>query len=223
MTMNCSKWTEQIERYISEGRTVSGSCGASSEQRSIEKSQADFYTELTTEYKAVFSKNQSILAALTKAFQPILEAGPNQRGFSTEEFQNLNAQATMGTGRNYAKAGAALGAIQGAEGGGTAYIPSGAKHQQQEQLAESAAANESGIQSNILSADYATGRENYYHAADALAGVAAGLNPAGYANAATGAGSAAANTANQINQANSSWMNLVAGSLGAAATAYAGR
>jgi len=39
----------------------------------------------------VFGKNQAILSALTKAFQPILEAGPNQRGFSTEELQNLES------------------------------------------------------------------------------------------------------------------------------------
>lgn len=195
-------------------------CGASSEQRNIEKSQAAFYDEMTTEYKSVFGKNQAILSALTKAFQPILEAGPNQKGFSDEEFKNLNSQAVTGTGQNYSKAAAALGAVQGAEGGGTAYIPSGAKHQQQAQLAESAASNESSIESNILAADYATGRENYYHAADALGGVAAGLNPTGYANAATGAGNAAANTANEITNASNSWMNLVAGGLGSVASAY---
>lgn len=222
MTMNCSKWTERIERYISEGRTVSGSCGASSQQHQIADSQQRFYDQLTQEYGTVFAENQSILKALTASFKPILEAGPNQKGFSEEELQNLESQATTGTGRNYAKAGAALGAIQGAEGGGTAYIPSGAKHQQQEQLAESAAANESGIQSNILAADYETGRQNYFRAAGALGGVAGELNPVGYSNSATGAGSAAANTANQIAQADSSWMNLVAGGLGAAATAYAG-
>lgn len=197
-------------------------CGASSQQKDIEAQQAAFYKEMTGENKIVFAQNQGILKALNAAFEPILAAGPNQRGFSDEERQNLNSQAVTGTGQNYSKAAAALGAVQGAEGGGTAYIPSGAKHQQQAQLAESAASNESSIESNILAADYSTGRENYYHAADALGGVAAGLNPTGYANAATGAGSAAAETANQIAQASNSWMNLVGGALGAAGTAYAG-
>lgn len=195
-------------------------CGASNEQKDIEHSQAAFYDELTKEYSTVFGKNQDILASLTKAFQPILDAGINQRGFSDEERQNLNSQAVTGTGQNYAKASAALGSIQGAEGGGTAYIPSGAKHQQQAQLAESAAANESNIQSNIVAADYATGRQNYFQAAGALGGVAGELNPVGYANAATGAGNAAANTANQITEAGNSWMSLVGGALGSAASAY---
>lgn len=197
-------------------------CGASSQQKQIEASQQKFYDQLTQEYGVVFGENQAILKSLTASFKPILEAGPNQRGFSTEERQNLNSQAVTGTGQNYSKAAAALGAVQGAEGGGTAFIPSGAKHQQQAQLAESAASNESNIESNIVSADYATGRDNYFRAAGALGGVAGELNPVGYSNAATGAGSAAATTANQITQANNGWMNLVAGGLGAAATAYAG-
>lgn len=194
-------------------------CGASSQQKDIEKQQAAFYQQLTQQYGVTFSENQSILKSLTKAFTPILEAGPNQRGFSDEERANLNSQAVTGTGRNYAKASAALGAIQGAEGGGTAFIPSGAKHQQQLQLASSAAQNESDIQSNIVAADYSTGRDNYFRAAGALGGVAGELNPIGFANAATGAGGAAAETANQITQASNSWMNLVSGALGSASQA----
>lgn len=198
-------------------------CGASQGQKDLAQSQSNFYNTLTSEYSTVFGQNQAILGSLTKSFQPILDAGINQEGFSKAELNNLNSQAVTGTGTNYAKAAAALGASQGAEGGGTAFIPSGAKREQQAQLAESAAANESGIESNITAADYATGRSNYLSAAAGLGGVAGQLNPAGFANSATGAGSAASTTANEVSQANSSWMNLVSGGLGAAATAYAGR
>lgn len=195
-------------------------CGASDQQKQIEASQAAFYNELTSEYKTVFGKNQDILGALTKSFEPILAGGINQEGFSKAELANLNSQAVTGTGENYAKAAAALGARQGAEGGGTEFIPSGAKNQQQLQLAESASQNESNIESNILAADYATGRQNYLDAAGMLGSVAAGYNPIGFANAATGAGGAAAQTANEITQANNSWMNLVGGALGSAASAF---
>lgn len=218
-----SCWSEKVDYYIRTWDGVSGGCGASDSQKEIEASQSAFYNEMTQEYGTVFGENQAILSALTKSFQPILNAGINQEGFSKPELTNLQGQATTGTGQEYSKAADALAKAQGASGGGTTYIPSGADRQQQLQLATSAAQTESGIQSNILAEDYATGRQNYMEAANVLGGVAGQYNPAGFANAATGAGSAAATTANQISQASNSWMSLVGGALGSAATAYAGR
>ena len=197
-------------------------CGASQSQKDIESAQANFYNTLTQEYQQTFGQNQAILSSLTKAFQPILQAGINQEGFSAGEKQNLESQATTGTGQNYSKAAQALALQQGAAGGGTQFVPTGAKMQQQQQLATSAANEESNLQSGIEAADYAQGRQNYLEAANALGGVAAQYNPTGYANAATGAGSAAAETANQISQASNSWMNVVSGALGAAGTAAGG-
>jgi len=197
-------------------------CGASSQQKQIEASQAAFYDTLTSEYKTVFGESQEIMHSLTKAFTPILNAGINQEGFSRAELNNLNSQAVAGTGENYAKAAEALSKQEAAAGGGNTYIPSGASMQRREQLATSAAQNESAIESGILANDYAQGRANYLAAAEALGGVASELNPAGFANSATGAGSAAATTANEITQANNSWMNLVGGALGAAGTAAGG-
>lgn len=198
-------------------------CGASSSQESLEASQQAFYSQLTSQYNTLFGESQAITGALTKSFQPILAAGINQEGFSPDELANLNSQAVTGTGENYAKVKAALGAEQGAEGGGTSYIPSGAKMQQQDALATSAASNESGIESNILADDYSTGRSNYLAAAGGLGNVASELNPEGEANAATGAGSAAGTTANQIQQANSQWMQLAAAGLGAAGSIEEGK
>lgn len=197
-------------------------CGASSQQKDIEASQAAFYNELTSEYKGVFAQNQAILGTLTKSFQPILAKGINQQGFSPEELATLNSQAVTGTGENYAKAKAALANQQAAEGGGNAYVPTGVKEQQNLQLASSAAQNESAIEGKIASDNFATGRENYLSAAGALGGVASQLNPTGFAGAATGAGSAAATTADQITQANNAWMSLAGQGLGAAGTAIAG-
>ena len=197
-------------------------CGASQQQKDIEASQAAFYDTLTSEYKTLFGQSQGILGELTKSFEPILKAGINQQGFSAGELNNLNSQAVSGTGANYAKAADALSKQQAASGGGNTYIPTGAKIQQQQQLAESAAENESRIESGIQAENYATGRANYLTAAQGLGGVASELNPTGAANAATGAGSAAATTANEITQANNSWMQLVGAGLGAAGTAAGG-
>lgn len=208
-------WTDFKPRYLRLALT----CGASSQQNEIEQAQSNFYNELTAQYGQSFAANQEILKALTRSFQPILNAGINQQGFSAPELANLNAQAVEGTGQNYNAASKALAIQQGNEGGGTTYIPTGAKMQQQEELATSAAANESQIESNITAANYQTGRQNYLEAANVLGGVAGQYNPAGYASAATGAGNAASNTANEIAQENNGWMNLVSGALGAAGTA----
>ena len=197
-------------------------CGASSQQKQIEASQAQFYDTLTSQYKTLFGESQGILGELTKSFEPILKAGINQEGFSAAELNNLNSQAVSGTGANYGKAADALSKQQAASGGGNTYIPTGAKMQQQRQLAASAAENESNIESNIVAQNYATGRANYLTAAEGLGQVNAALNPTGAANAATGAGSAASTTANEITQAQNSWMNLVGGALGAAGSAFTG-
>ena len=197
-------------------------CGPSSQETSVEASQQAFYDQMTKEYSTVFGENQSILQSLTKSFAPVLAGGINQQGFSPAELQTLNNQATQGTGENYKAASDALSKQQSAEGGGTSYIPTGAKMQQQEQLATSAAQNESGIESNILASDYATGRANYLEAAGILGGVAAQDNPASFAGATTGAGSSAASTAENITASNNSWMNLVSGAIGATGAAFTG-
>lgn len=195
-------------------------CGASKDEKDIGKAQSAFYTQLTSEYGTIFGESQAILGALTKSFQPILDAGINQEGFSAAEKQNLESQVTTGTGTNYAKAADAVSKAQGAEGGGTTYIPTGAKEQQRQQVATEAASRESGLQSDVIAADYATGRENYMEAANVLGGVAGQYNPANFANSATGAGSAASTTAHNISLENSSWEGLVAGAVGGASSYF---
>jgi hypothetical protein len=217
MTMN-SSWHKTIELYLAEGRSVSGGCGASSTQEDLQAAQTAMYKEMSAQYTQTFAANQKILTALTMSFLPTLNLGINQQGFSQAELQNLEGQATTGTGQGYSNASKALAEAQGTQGGGTSYIPSGAKMQQQEQLASTAAQQEAGIESNIMAEDYATGRQNYLEAAGVLGGVAGQYNPAAFANATTGAGSAAATTANEVNQADSSWMNLAGAALGGGAS-----
>lgn len=191
-------------------------CGASSQQTALGDAQTAFYNQMTQEQSASYAQNQEILKSLNASFAPILAGGINQQGFSAPELSNLNSQAETGTGEDYKQANAALSNQEATEGGGTSYIPSGAKNQEHEELASSGAQEESNLSSNILGADYATGRQNYLTAASGLEGVAAGFDPTAYSNAATGAGSAASTTENEITQANQSWMQLVSAGLGAA-------
>src|SRR5579884_3939285 len=100
-------------------------CGPTSAQTELQSEQADFYRQMTQEYTTVFGEDQGILSSLTKTFEPILEAGPNQKGFSDAERNDLNSQAIEGTAKNYAAADRALKEDQAAEGGGDTVAPTG--------------------------------------------------------------------------------------------------
>jgi hypothetical protein len=147
-------------------------------------------------------------------FQSIFNAGPNQQGFSTSELQNLNAQAVEGTATNYAAAAKAVGEQTAAEGGGTNPLPSGAQTELKEQVANSAAQNESQQETQIQGADYAQGLQNYQNAAGGLESIAAGENPLGYENAETQSGSAADTEENAIAQEDTGWESGILGAVG---------
>jgi len=189
-------------------------CGASSEQKQTYAEQNAFYGQLTSEYATVFGEDQSILNEMTAIYKPILEAGPNQKGFSSEEETALRTQATEGTAQNYQKAAVALSESLNARGGGDTYIPSAADEEIKAELASSAAGQESREQLGITEENYAQGRAQFNAASSVLATEAGLLNPTGFAGATTGAGSAAAQTANEITQANNSWIAPVLGAVG---------
>lgn len=191
-------------------------CGASKEQKDIEKSQAAFYTTLTANYKTQFAESDAILKSLTSQFDPILKAGINQEGFSAPEKAALNTQATEGVATNYENAARAVNGQLAATGGGNEFLPSGAADALKYSVADASAKQQSAEQNQITEADYATGRQNFLSAASVLGGSTGVFNPtSGAANAATSGGSAAAQTANEISQANNSWMAPVLGAAGA--------
>jgi hypothetical protein len=106
-----------------------------------------------------------------------------------------------------------------ARGGGNIALPSGAQSQVQEMIGTAAENQKSSALNTINLANYAQGRQNYFNAVGALAGVPGATENAltGAANAATGAGGSAMQGATAIQQANNSWMGLLGGILGNAA------
>ncbi len=195
--------------------------GASAQQTQLADSQQNFYNTLSSNYAQQFQNQNAILGALNKSLSPIIQAGPNQFGFSKAETNNLNSQALQGTGQQYSNAAKSLGEQQAAQGGGNSYLPTGAQAQQQAGLAAGAANQASNQLMGVQQAGYQQGYNQYQSAVGQLGGVAGMYNPEGYAGQATGAGSAAASTANQVAQLNneaSPW-NLVGGILGGAAGA----
>ena len=218
-------WSDTQQRYIivrDVRRPFFGQValakGASAQQTGIADSQQNFYNTLSANYNQQFAQQSAILGTLQKSLNPIVQAGPNQYGFSTAETNNLNSQALQGTGQQYANASKALGQQQAAQGGGNSYLPTGAQAQQQAGLAAGAANQASNQLMGVQQAGYQQGYNQYQSAIGQLGGVAGMYSPTSYAGEATGAGSAAANTANQVNQENnaaSPW-NLVGGILGGA-------
>lgn len=197
-------------------------CGASSQQKEMYSAQSAFYREMTAQYTQVFGKQQAILDTLTSTFMPILKAGPGQRGFTDAERTILETQATEGVAQNFDKAQQTLNENLAARGGSD-FIPSGADTQLEEGLASVAASTKSNLDQQITQADFAEGRRQWQAAAGVLGGVASEMNPVGFANAATNAGSAASDTANDIAAAsNSIWGSVIGGLSGIAGQAVGG-
>lgn len=221
-------WSDSQDRYIliRDVRRpffgqVAWAKGASSQQQQISDAQQNFYNTLSANYNQQFASQNAILKTLQNSLNPIVQAGPNQFGFSNAEVNNLNSQALQGTGQQYRNAARSLGEQQAAQGGGNSYLPTGAQAQQQAALAASGANQASNQLLDIQQKGYDIGRSQYNAAISQLGGVAGQYNPTGYAGEATGAGTAAANEANQVAQLNneaSPW-NLVGGILGGAAGA----
>lgn len=198
--------------------------GASSSENAIASQQQKFFGSLQQSYQTAFAGQQNILNSLNQAMSPILAAGIGQYGFTPQEDAALRTQASAGTATQYANAAKATGEQLASVGGGNTFLPSGVQSKLQSQTALQAAQQESAQQLGITQAGYEQGRQNFLSAAGAMQQDASMLNPQGYANSATGAGSAAFGSQAQIwqqNQESSPW-NIVGGVLGGAMQAGLG-
>jgi hypothetical protein len=169
-------------------------CGPSGAQQSIATSQQNFFNELQASYATNFGQQQAILSSLNSALEPILQAGPNQPGFSAAENAALTGGAINATAAQARNAQT----IAGASAGGNTGVTTGGQKQLQAEIGSEAGQNLAGEQNRINLANYATGRQNFFTAEGALSGVAGLENPLGYAGATTGAGNAAFGSATEI-------------------------
>jgi hypothetical protein len=188
--------------------------GPSAAQENLSDEQAAFYQQATTQSQQTYAEDQKLQQQFAAIYDPILAKGPNQQGFSTQELQGLDAQAVEGTAENYQGAAKAVNEHLAAEGGGSNPLPSGASAELQEEVANSAAGQESSEENQINQANYAQGYSEFEGATGALESEEGNLNPVGYENAATGAGSAAESTMKDINAESDSWENAAIGAAG---------
>jgi hypothetical protein len=188
---------------------------ASDAQNQIQAEDLQTMKDYDAQQKTQYANQTALYSQVKSVLDPILNAGPNQKGYSTDELNNLNAQAKEGTAENYSAAGKAVAENLAAEGGGENSLPNGAQLQLKQETANSAAQEESKEESEITSSDYQTGRENFTNAEQGEMAIAAGENPTGYASNAINAESTAGSEANAIASENTSWINAAIGAAGA--------
>ena len=198
-------------------------CGATGAQNQIQAGQQSLFNNMVGQAQQVFGNSSQVFNDLMSTYSPIVAAGPNQQGYSPTELASMNSQAITNAGQQYKNQKEALGDQQAAYGGGTANLPGGSNLARQTSLAENTGNLTAASLNQITQNNYATGRANYWQAAQGLAGAPSVFNPAtSAASSAVGAGAQAANTANQIASQSNSWQQLVGGALGAVAGAATG-
>ena len=197
-------------------------CGASKEQKNTYAEQQSFYKEIMDEQHSAYSADQGLLKTLNSVFTPIFVKGPKQEGYTPEQKAELNASVTDQTAQNYKQAAQVVGENMAASGGGNTIFPSAVEQSVKASIATSAAQNESQQRQQIQQASWDQGYQNWLNAGQGMFNVSSQLNPLGYSQQTTNAGSAAASTANQIAQESNSWINAAIGAAGMAAGGWAG-
>lgn len=189
-------------------------------QQQLGAAETAAYQQAQTLTAQQYASQQAIYAPMVQKFQSIFDKGPSQTGFDAGELNTLNAQAVEGTAENYAGAAKAVGEATAAEGGGNNPLPTGAQTELKEDVADSAAREESGQETQIKEADYAQGFKNYEDSAGGLEAIAAGENPLGYENAESEAGNVANSEENAIASEDSGWESAVFGAAGKIGESY---
>jgi hypothetical protein len=177
-------------------------CGPTSTQTKLEGSEQQFMQELMSNYSTNFGEQQQVLNHLNSVLSPILQAGPNQTGFSPSETAALNTQAIDTTGAGAANTERAIANETAgrndsgnlAEAGNVAALKAGAASAAEGQL--------SNEELGITEANYATGRSNFNNAVSAEEGVSGqfGSGAASTMGGATSANTTAFGEATQIAQ-----------------------
>jgi hypothetical protein len=196
--------------------TMDRLCGASSEENAAFQNEQTLAGEMGKDFNAYFGENQAILGNLTTTLNPVIQAGPNQYGFSNAEDAALRSSAMNTNAAAGAEASNAVRSSMAAAGGGNVSLPSGSAEAENAALAENQAQTEAAAQTGITEAGYQAGRQEFNTAVQQITSA-----PGALENPVTGAGEGATGAAGQemqgaadITQANQAWMAPVAGLVG---------
>lgn len=213
-------WSLTIERYLAEGRTVSGGKGDKTLQQS-EQQQAGFNKKLMAAFSTQFGKQSAILDSLTSRLQPMID---NPTGFSPEALAALRTSASDTNAGQFLGAQKALNSqIAGRQDASA--LGSGVDAQLRAGVAQAGAQNEANSQNNITLQNEQQKQQNFWSSINALSGNAAQYNPLGFAGGATSGSGAVANLGQAYQSSKQSQLlgalGGVAGGAGQAAAAFA--
>lgn len=185
-------WSEIIDRYIAEGRTVSGGKGDQAAQNT-ENSESNFTNVLQNAFATNNAQQQSQLSFLNTKLQSAIN---NPQGYSPETLAAMRAQANdqvAAENQNVQRQ------VQNSEAvrGGAAALPSGVNAEIAAQIAEQAGQAGNAAQQNITEQNANLEEQNLTHAENEELGVAQAENPEGMA----GEGNQAAGTVSNLSQA----------------------
>lgn len=197
--------------YVSKG-PIYKNCSPSAGQTSALAADSDFRKTLTSSYNTDFNDAQGIFNELNGRLQGIVDAGPQQQGYSPQTLSTMNAQAA-----NNARASAAntkfVASTKPTLSGSSAAIQKGAQTQINKTADTAAGRTAENQEAEITQQSAQIGRQNYDTAVKeegALPGATMDpINKAG--EAVTGAESVAGKQAGENAQTSSSWMGLAAG------------
>lgn len=187
-------------------------CGPSGSEKSLANEQAGFAQTLQSDYNTQFANQANVLQELNNSLSPILNAGPNQQGFSASELAAMNTNAINQTGANYANAAKAVGG-QLAGRGDSSGLESGVDQQIKGTLASQAAGTLSNTENAITQANYQTGRANYENAVAGANALAGDYNPTGFGNLGISGNNSAFGEANQVQTQKNQEQQAIAGSI----------
>jgi len=205
-------WTATIERYIAEGRTVSGGKGDNT-LKNQEQAQADFTKTLMSSFQTQFAGQQSMLNFLNGKLQATIN---NPQGFGADALTAMRTGATEGTATSFAQSEQALHAAEAARGGNG--LPSGVDAQLEAQDANAGAAANARSQQDITLENEQQKQTNYQNAINAELGVSGQDNPNGIANAANSGSDSVGNLGTAYkNSQNSQLLGALGGIAGGAA------
>lgn len=190
--------------------------GPTSTQQKLQASEAAFYDKQIAAYDKAYANFSDLQGALKKQFDPIINAGPGQMGYTDAQRTDLNTLATGGTAGYYNQALKALGSQRATLGGGTSNInqTSGAAEAERARIAQTAAGQEAQQRLNIESTGYDIGRTQYQQAVAGEEALAQAWNPNSFASSTVSAGGLANEEANTIAQQQQSAWGTVLSSLG---------
>ena len=223
MQTNKETWSQRIDRYIAEGRTVSGGCGPSAAMKNINNSIQSFSGTMVSEAKTIFGDASSMFNTISNAVGKVIAGGPNQQGWGAGLASSVTAgivNAAATAGRNIKSA---LGAAIGAIGGGNVIAPSGAMANVTANALENVEAQKTQQEEQATVANYEQGNKNYNEAIAAGEKAPSMLTVANDANKNAMGGLQEAQTSQaSIDKANNWWQPYVMGGLAAGASMIPG-